>query len=583
MDVLSKFVADCVEEGTSQDRIKANELYEVYCNWANDNNEYCKIGIKCPEYKPFLCLDGSCVEKTSFCKSLESCPEEKQYRCFDRTCSNSQRTCETQHNKCPGFNPILCLNGKCVSNIADCYEHSCPSWNPFKCITGICQKIPGECLIQEIGIEEGDNNTYGSICEDDEYLCIDGTCRKNKKDCPLYEGCTSLSKPYKCSDGSCATSKDECILNSIYLICQKDEILCQDGLCRKNCPDYNGCSNDKPLMCSNGHCVSSLSECAGYSSCISSNNPFRCADGSCVEKLSDCKTILREFGSTNIVLMTYPHLEINVPIAIGELNLQMAFLNVPSDTFLSENESVESRIFINSVPKSKYNTTYCEYDKTRYDDILLVYPYSDPNKTYKLDYEYAILSTVLNITVEKKTLFDNKKDIIWNNNLILTILYDFPYKHEGILEKPVINNKRYSSMPLNSLIDICLGKLEEVTGFWKCIGLSQVAKSYTNFQLEASINSSGIYAVILNPKENSNKLNVEYNFFIRYFIPILIFSIIILIILGVVCYIFSRIYRYRRKYKATKETFASKNIEFKVENSINLSIVPQTVPAQIIL
>ena len=46
MDVLSKFVADCVEEGTSQDRIKANELYEVYCNWANDNNEYCHTNTR---------------------------------------------------------------------------------------------------------------------------------------------------------------------------------------------------------------------------------------------------------------------------------------------------------------------------------------------------------------------------------------------------------------------------------------------------------------------------------------------------------------------------------------------------------
>ena len=149
-------------------------------------------------------------------------------------------------------------------------------------------------------------------------------------------------QPYKCSDGSCVSSKDECILNSTFLNCTNNTVLCQDGLCRKECPEFNGCPNEKPLLCSNGHCVTSLAECAGYSSCFSSNSPFRCADGSCAAKLSDCKSILREFGTTNIVLMTYPHLETNVPIVIGELNLQMASLNVPSDTFLSENESVES-------------------------------------------------------------------------------------------------------------------------------------------------------------------------------------------------------------------------------------------------
>ena len=212
--------------------------------------------------------------------------------------------------------------------------------------------------------------------------------------------------------------------------------------------------------------------------------------------------------------------------------------------------------------------TYCKYDKTRYDDLLLVYPFSDPDGNFILDYKYAILSTVINITAENHTLYkEDQKDIIWNNNLILTILYDFPYKHEGIIEKQNSNknkknNKRYSNMPLDSLTDICLGKLDEKTGLWKCNGLSQEAKSYTNFELKASINSSGIYAVILNPKQNSNILDVEYNFFLRYLIPITLIVLLVLIVLGIICYIFSRIYRYRRKYKATKVTYANTNIEF---------------------
>ena len=578
--------------------------FDVFIN-ETENIDYTSIGIKCPEYKPYLCLDGSCVEKTSFCKSLEECPEDKQYRCFDRTCSNSQRLCETQHNKCPGLSPILCPNGNCVSDIVDCLDNSCPYWLPYKCINGKCEESPRECLYQYLETKDDENRInedeedydediriFGNTCEEKgEFICNDGTCRKNKEECSLYKGCTSLSKPYKCPDGSCSTSKDKCKYNLTNVIYNytNDSILCQDGIYRKECPEFNGCPNDKPLMCSNGHCVTSLSECAGFSSCISSNYPFRCADGSCAEKLSDCKSILREFGSTNIILMTYPNLEINVPIVIGESNLLMASLNVPSDTFLAEDTSVESRIFIQSVPKSKYNNTYSVYNNTRYDDVLLVYPYSDPNRNYKLNYEYAILSTVLNITAENKTLFmENgvKKDITWNNNLILTILYDFPYKHEGILEKQKQNasnknqNKKYSSMPLDCLNDICLGKLEENTGLWKCIGLSQEAKSYNNLQLKASINSSGIYSVILNPRPNTNILNVEYNFFLKYLLPISLIIILILLILGILCYIFSRIYRYRRKYKTTKAKYNSTNIEFNKMGVRHSSIQGETIADQ---
>jgi len=556
--------------------------FEAFIN-ETDSNDYTSIGIKCPEYKPYLCLDGSCVEKTSFCKSMEECPEDKQYRCFDRTCSDSQRLCETQHNKCPGLSPILCPNGNCVSDIIDCLDSACPYWLPYNCLNGKCEESPRECLYQYLQIDEVNESNdeiseegikiYGNTCEaKGEYICNDGTCRKNKDECPLYKGCTNLDKPYKCPDGSCAVSQDKCLYSNktnIQYNYTNDSILCQDGIYRKECPEFNGCTNEKPLFCSNGHCVSSLAECAGISSCISSNNPFRCADGSCVQKLSDCRSALREFGSTNIILMTYPHLETNVPIVIGESNLLMASINVPSDTFLSEGVSVESRIFIQSYPKSKYNKTFSVYDRTRYDDVSLVYPYSDPNGNLRLEYEYTILSTVINITTENKTLYaenGEKKDVTWNNNLILSVLYDFPYKHEGIIEKKKenanSNDKKFSSMPLDALTDICLGKLEVSTGEWKCNGLSQEAKSYNNLQLKASINSSGIYAVILDPKQNSKKLNVEFNFFLKYLLPITIVLILVLLILGILCYVFSRIYRYRRKYKDTKEKVRSTNIEF---------------------
>lgn len=46
----------------------------------------CPIGIKCPDYKPFLCADGSCVSKKDFCTSHQVCAGTTPQVCFDRTC-----------------------------------------------------------------------------------------------------------------------------------------------------------------------------------------------------------------------------------------------------------------------------------------------------------------------------------------------------------------------------------------------------------------------------------------------------------------------------------------------------------------
>ena len=45
------------------------------------------VGISCPSYKPYLCADGSCQDKSFFCKSYAACIDDKPFLCKDRTCS----------------------------------------------------------------------------------------------------------------------------------------------------------------------------------------------------------------------------------------------------------------------------------------------------------------------------------------------------------------------------------------------------------------------------------------------------------------------------------------------------------------
>jgi hypothetical protein len=60
---------------------------------------------------------------------------------------------------------------------------------------------------------------------------------------------------------------------------------CEDGICRVNCPFFNGCPLSKPLHCPNGYCARNLGECAGESSCPLAT-PFRCINNKCVKEFN---------------------------------------------------------------------------------------------------------------------------------------------------------------------------------------------------------------------------------------------------------------------------------------------------------
>ena len=524
----------------------------------NDQDDYCKIAIACPDYSPFLCADGSCVEKQSFCSSLIDC-ELNQTRCFDRTCVNDTNECE-EHNKCPANNPIQCPNGNCVNNIFDCNELSCPTWSKYKAIDGLCHDNPRDCT--KI-YENGENFYFGSICNENEFQCYDGTCRLNENDCPIFPGCSTLQLPFKCKNGGCAKDENSC-KNDINFPCSsEDEQIAEDGLCRKKNVKikYQGCSFDKPLLCSNGKCVESLSECAGYSSCENVEQPFRCIDGSCAKTIGECQDILKEFGDTNIKLSIFPKNVLSVDIITGSKNLIIGSIYIPSDTIVdTKEEPKEGTILVKSIPKSEIEKTYVFYDESRKEDISLVFPYADLDNSFKLEHQYAILSSVVNISLVQNELHFKKK-------ALLTLLYNFPFNHEGI--KNLYNftdNENYkynitTFMPLDYINDVCLGKLDEVTHIWNCVGFAGKVDFLDNIQYQGAIISSGIYAVILKPRVNTMSIIIESNFIIEHKYAFLICSLIIIIIIVAIVYALFRFYRYRGKYGIQQKKFKDYKLE----------------------
>ena len=536
----------------------------------------CEIGISCPNYKPYLCADGSCEEKSSFCKSFSTCSGEKAYLCPDKTCAATKQECETNHQKCPSRSPILCPNGNCVSSIYDCEESRCPSWNPYYCIMGKCKTAPRDChkIVSQYFLNETGQyqieKKIGTICKPYEFICLDGTCREKAEECPIYTGCVLSDASFKCLDGGCASDQDSCnkTNNITFFDCPENNILCEDGVCRDNCSfvEYYGCPNEHPLMCANGRCVSQLIECAGESACDSTEKPFRCIDGTCAASMAECKVAFREVGNTNVRISIFPKMEVNSDIIIGPSNIVAGMLDIPAETIKNkiDESSAETEISIRSMVRSKIKDTYTTYSETRVDDLKLVYPYADETNNFTLVYQYAILSSAVEIKLSDP---ENTKIA---GKILLTLLFDFPYKHPKLesnnantilTSSDFEDTKRYTSLPLHFSRDVCLGKLNTTSRKWECNGLNFNVNEKNNLQLTGELNEEGIYAVILHLKINDNKLFISENWFISNIKLIaIVLSILIIIIAGLI-YVFIRIYRYRIKYKGTKEIYKGFELE----------------------
>ena len=540
----------------------------------------CEIGISCPNYKPYLCADGSCEEKSSFCKSYSACSEDKPYLCQDKTCAATKSECENNHEKCPSRNPILCENSNCVSSIYDCNESKCPSWTPYYCIMGNCKNTPWDC--QKIKQEYVHNETkiiridhvLATVCKDNEFICIDGTCRENAEDCPLYAGCVNSNAPYKCLNGGCAANIESCEKknNISEFICPEDNELCEDGVCRKNCSlvEYHGCPNDHPLLCPNGRCVMKAIECVGESACDSAEKPFRCVDGTCASSVTECKVAYREVGNTNIKLSIFPKMEISSDVIIGPGNIVSGSISIPAETIkkTSDGSSAETMVSLRSVPRSKINDTFTTYNQTRVDDLKLVYPYADESNKLTLSYQYTVLSTVVEIK-----LLDPENTKI-NGKILLTLLFDFPSKHPKLEssettkknnndeeEEEYSDKPRYTMLPLHYSRDVCLGKLNTETRKWECNGLNYNVEEKKYLQLTGELNEEGIYAVIMHLKINDNKLYINENWIIANLKLLAIILVILIVIISLVIYVFLRIYRYRMKYKGTKDVYKGYELE----------------------
>lgn len=528
--------------------------FNFYTKNETVDNDSCEIGIACPSYKPILCADGSCVEKISFCKSFPICSNNISLN-TDRTCG------ESLIKRCPANNPILCTNiGNCVSSIYDCINQVCPPDLPIKCTTGDCVDNPRACF----------NEAFP--CLEDEFICIDGSCRSSQDDCPLYQGCQDLAKPYKCKNGSCQVDQKACLkiekgetttsrMLEDKTQCIGNQNLCEDGICRKTCPQYNGCTNEAPLLCSNGICVKTLSECAALSLCNFST-PFRCSDGDCKKNIDECPEVKKVAKADNVLLFTYPGLKVDKDIVLSNSNQIIGKVTIYPTSIVQQDEStkqfqaVPSIIKFNTVPQSMLKESYVRYNETRLDDISFNFRFGDKNGNYTLEYDYSVISPVVQISFYNtdKTKKSNLQ-FFDKEPLTLTLQYDFP------------TNADVEESQLDRTKDICMAYLDENYQEFKCLGT--IALEVTGNEISQEILKEGMYAVVIFPEANKQVIIIKDNFLAKYLLIASIVFLVLIVVFLIGLYIFMRIYRYKAKYQITKMN--SKKITDQMQEMQNLA------------
>ena len=210
---------------------------------------------------PILCEDNNCYPNSdSPCEDITSSCSGTRVRCSDGSCRVSSSVCPEQ--TCPLHLPVRCEDGKCVSDESECVP-SCEN-------SYLCRKPSrlGE-LYPEYEIKCCDNLSHeecclypqnADACSEQEERCQDGVCR-TKGQCVNGVNCPK-EYPYRCVNEECVRDPSQCMANPV---CRDGWVDCGNGLCAPSYGDCklfltrrNICEGDKPVMCADGTCASTL-------------------------------------------------------------------------------------------------------------------------------------------------------------------------------------------------------------------------------------------------------------------------------------------------------------------------------------
>ena len=197
----------------------------------------CENGIVLyPSLNHFI---GNCVENQGDCPRKKICPPARPYLCYNGECASSPLFCEVfslldlNNYPLPPEPITLCSDGT-FKHISLCEPiRPCPLNTPKRCPNGMCVDVNIDCsrtFINFLGFKHPRilSAMYASTIEEVTLSSIN---------------VTSLAAyiPVRTEEG--------------YVCARSDYHICDDGVCRKECPASLGCSLSS-LTCSDTTCLS---------------------------------------------------------------------------------------------------------------------------------------------------------------------------------------------------------------------------------------------------------------------------------------------------------------------------------------
>eukprot|EP00808_Paulinella_micropora_P018113 g10196.t1 len=289
----------------------------------------CQPAVSC-NLNETLCYDGSCA--LGPCVTVLACPFPLQMCIRDWTCRLPAHCNETVALQCPLASPVLCPSGRCVTDATDCGAcpygggvklcagaPSCPPDRPSLCFDGGCAPSAADCAARRTMVNQHSTihtleqalellmvadaniaacsvptppppqpppptpstpagsttptttttNATAATATAHRVVCGDGACVTDPRVCHVIPPCPVNS--YRCKDGRCGTRKECEERNKALPPCAGSPPLhrCEDGLCRTNCLQYDGCGSRpqttdglaRPFHCSNRECGIDEDEC----------------------------------------------------------------------------------------------------------------------------------------------------------------------------------------------------------------------------------------------------------------------------------------------------------------------------------
>ena len=537
----------------------------------------CEINKYCQNDKPYICSDGSCINPNKEnCKILPPCDNYKtsKYQCpKSGFCVDKESDCSTFKNYCPRSTPIKCEDGGCATSIKTCQKLTPkPKCTPnefyciaqSKCVTSqnycignirASNQIISRRLLKEKSNKENNQNSQNSEnsengCPKNKISCYDGTCTDTYEKCPSLPSCPIGY--FRCPNGGCNKNISECE-NPNEIQCNKNNKKCIDGLCRSDCSKikFNGCDINQ-FLCSNGLCVNDELECIGMSMCDDYNEPYRCINGKCVSDLSKCPFINRLSFVYDIEYTFAIYDSINFDFAFDDNGNKIGSLFIPGNAFNMKNKNnLYGKIYLNEISGNFVNNINLYPNNSTF---IFNISSSLIGSDGILSYENSVLSPIFNIS----------SNDIYDDFII-----------PGLIK---IEHNIYSNNDLNKLnFDFyCLAKLKGdfKNGKWECI-----ERKKNEDQNTFSFKSTGIYTIIIYPykNKNDNEKIENKNFFVHNLRTILIVLLIIIFLIAITFYIFSRIIRYREKYHQSLQKMEYLKQQKKEYESMSTDVFGQTL------